>query len=111
MIYGRNGALRSYTYSELSKPRERKPTEIGPIGDFWRVWRGDATINGNQLTMNVEGGKPRVIDLKNPQALPPLEAGDDAKKTPKTAEELEKKLSEPEAKELQEKDKKGNIVD
>jgi hypothetical protein len=70
----RPGVLRSYTYKELSKPRERKPEEIGPIGDFWRVWRGDATIKGNLLTIAIEGGKPRVIDLKNPQDLPPLDA-------------------------------------
>lgn len=72
VIYGRGGAVRTYTYNELSKPRERKPDEIGPIGDFWRVWRGDATINGNVLTIHVEGGKPCVIDLKNPGDLPKL---------------------------------------
>lgn len=111
VIYGRNGTLRSYTYRELSKPRERNPEEVGPIGDFWRVWRGDATINGDVLTIHVVGGKPRVIDLKNPQALTPLETGDEAEKVPQTEKELEKKLSEREAKEMQEKDKKGNISD
>jgi hypothetical protein len=69
----RPGVLRSYTYSELSKPRQRKPDEIGPIGDFWRVWRGEATIKGNVLTIDIEGGMPRVIDLRNPQDLPALE--------------------------------------
>lgn len=76
-IYGRGGLARSYTYNELSKPRERKPDEIGPIGDFWRVWRREATIKGNILTLEVEGGKPRLIDLRNPQDLPPLEGADE----------------------------------
>lgn len=99
VIYGRSGAERTYSYNELSKPRERKPEEVGPIGDFWRVWRGDATINGNLLTINVEGGKTRVIDLKNPQALPPLEAGNETEKAPQTREEMEKMLREREIKE------------
>lgn len=91
VIYGRAGVTRSYTYNQLSKPRERKPDEIGPIGDFWRVWRDDATIHGNLLTINVAGGKPCVIDLRNPQDLPPLEAGN-AEKAPQTPEEMGKNL-------------------
>jgi len=73
-IYGRAGLKRTYTYNQLSKPRERKPDEVGPIGDFWRVWREKATLKGNVLTIDVEGSNPRVIDVTNPQDLPPLEA-------------------------------------
>ena len=69
VIYGRDGAKRTYTYKELSKPHKPKPDTIGPIGDFWRIWRGDAGIDGNQLTIHVEGGKPRIINLKNPQPV------------------------------------------
>jgi hypothetical protein len=75
----RPGVARSYTYKKLSRPRERKPGEIGPIGDFWRVWRGDATIKGDTLTINVEGGKPVVIDLVNPPEIPVQQAANDAK--------------------------------
>jgi hypothetical protein len=93
VIYGRSGAERTFTYNELSKPRERKPEEIGPIGDFWRVWRSDATINGNLLTINIEGGESRVIDLKNPQALSPPQVDKDtdheSEKAPHTRGGLE----------------------
>lgn len=64
VIYGRDGARRIFTYRQLSKPRKLGEDEIGPIGDFWRIWRGDAAIKGNLLTIAVEGGDPRTIDLK-----------------------------------------------
>jgi hypothetical protein len=72
-IYGRFGAKRTYSYRELSQPRKPEPGTIGPVGDFWRIWRGDTSIDGNMLTIYVEGGKPRVIDLKNPQPVSQLE--------------------------------------
>jgi len=70
-IYGRFGAKRTYSYRELSQPRKPEPGTIGPVGDFWRIWRSEATSDGNKLTIRVEGGPPRVIDLKNP---PPVTA-------------------------------------
>jgi hypothetical protein len=86
----RPGIKRSYTYRQLSKPRERKPDEVGPIGDFWRVWRGGATIKENILTINVEGAEPVVIDLVNPPDLPAQQpankASDEAKDTQKPGE-------------------------
>ncbi|QTN32632.1 hypothetical protein HZ994_09895 [Akkermansiaceae bacterium] len=64
VIYGRDGARRIFTYRQLSTPRKPGEDEIGPIGDFWRLWRDDATIKGNLLTIQVEGRKTQVIDLK-----------------------------------------------
>ena len=67
VIYGREGAKRIYTYRQLSTPRKLGVDEIGPIGDFWRVWRSSASISKNLLTIAVEGGEPRTIDLKTGQ--------------------------------------------
>lgn len=74
----RPGIKKSYTYRQLSKPRVRKPDEIGPIGDFWRVWHVDATVKDDILTINVEGGKPVVIDLANPPEIPFPQAANEA---------------------------------
>jgi hypothetical protein len=65
VIYGRNGARRIFTYRQLSTPRKPGKDEVGPIGDFWRLWRDEATIKGNLLTIQVEGRETQVIDLKN----------------------------------------------
>jgi hypothetical protein len=93
-IYGRDGAKRTYTYAEISKPKKPAPGTIGPIGDFWRIWRGEATIKGDLLTIAVEGGKPLVIDLKNPKAVPPHEekkkATDENKEAPQAGNACER---------------------
>jgi hypothetical protein len=65
VIYGRDGARRIFTYRQLSTPRKPGEDETGPVGDFWRVWRGDASVKGNLLTIEVEGSETQVIDLKN----------------------------------------------
>ncbi len=65
VIYGRDGARRIFTYRQLSTPRKLGEDEIGPIGDFWRIWRGEASMKGDILTISVEGGPPRSIDLSS----------------------------------------------
>ncbi len=44
-----------YTYSQLGKPRVYRYREVGPIGDFWRVWRGDVDVKPDGLHIQVEG--------------------------------------------------------
>lgn len=90
VIYGREGARRTFSYREISLPRKRNEDEIGPVGDFWRVWRGDASLNGYLLTINGEGRKPSVIDLQAAKLLT-LHEGVPATDTPTTSAASEPK--------------------
>ena len=91
VIYGREGARRTFCYREISIPRKRNEDEVGPVGDFWRVWRGDASLNGNLLTIKGEGRKPSVIDLQSAKLLTLHEAVP-AMDAPTTCEASDRKL-------------------
>jgi hypothetical protein len=73
VIHGREGVRGTFSYRELSVPRKLRGDEVGPIGDFWRLWRGEATLKGNLLTIDVEGRKPCVIDLQTAKLKAPPE--------------------------------------
>ena len=106
VIYGRDGARRIFTYNELSKPRKRGDQEMGPIGDFWRVWRGDVTLKGNLLTIEVEGGKPCVIDLQSARLTTTADAAgakpSEAAEPSPTRDETEKRLRDADERMLRE---------
>lgn len=91
VIYGREGARQTFSYRELSIPRKRNEDEVGPVGDFWRIWRGDASLNGNLFTINGEGREPSVIDLQSAKLLT-LHEGAPATDTPTTSEASERKV-------------------
>jgi hypothetical protein len=91
VIYTREGARRTFSYRELSIPRKRNEDEVGPVGDFWRVWRGDASLNGNLLTIHGEGREPSVIDLQAAK-LVTLHEEAPATDTPTPAEASEEKV-------------------
>jgi hypothetical protein len=90
VIYGREGVRATFSYRELSTPRNRGEREVGPIGDLWRVWRSDATLKGNLLTIKVEGRKPCDIDLQTAK-LETLPAGAHDTEPALAPEEEEKK--------------------
>jgi hypothetical protein len=90
VIYQREGARRTFSYRELSLPRKRHEKEVGPIGDFWRIWRGDVSLNGNLLTIHGEGRKPSVIDLQAAKLMT-LHKGSSATDTQTTIAAPEKK--------------------
>jgi len=41
LIFNPRGLQASMTYNQLSTPRKYHDREIGPIGEFWRIWRED----------------------------------------------------------------------
>ncbi len=53
-IFNSNGLQKTYSYREISIPRKYHPNEMGPIGDFWRIWRGSVTIQQGFLVIHTE---------------------------------------------------------
>jgi len=52
-----------YSYLKLSIPRNYRGDEVGPIGEFWRVWRKDVKTvkDGSYLIIHTEGKPIRPI--------------------------------------------------
>ena len=60
MIYSPDGVVLKKTFPEVSNPV--KSDGSGPIGDFWRVWRGAiANLGEDVISIAVKG---RSEDLK-----------------------------------------------
>jgi len=63
-VYSSRGVALERTFAELGNPRPYRQDEIGPIGDFWRIWRGEVTRKGEVISIPVEGReKSFEIDL------------------------------------------------
>lgn len=63
-VHSSVGVALKKTFAELGTPRPYKNDEIGPIGDFWRIWRGEVTRKGEVISIAVEGReKPIEIDF------------------------------------------------
>ncbi len=45
-------------------PHFKRRGEVGPIGHFLRVWRGDAFQDGDTVTVDVSGRKPLPLNLR-----------------------------------------------
>jgi hypothetical protein len=75
VVYSPDGVLLKKTFAEVSIPA--KPVGPGPIGDFWRVWRGTKiTQKDDVISIAVEGrNEDFKIDLANIKKL--LEAEQD----------------------------------
>lgn len=66
VVYSAKGEAVSRTYAEASKPRAYKDHEIGPIGDFWRIWREmEITREGDVVTIKAAGKGDFVVDLSD----------------------------------------------
>ena len=61
IIIRKNGQQTTYEYNEISNPRPINwyKGEIGPIGDFWRIWYSNdgngILTNGNIITVDTIG--------------------------------------------------------
>ena len=81
VVYSPDGVLVRKTFAEVSAPI--KPVGPGPIGDFWRVWRGTKiTQKDDVISIAVKGkNEAFTIDLskiKNLQATEQAGAGQSA---------------------------------
>jgi hypothetical protein len=65
VVYSSECVALKKSYGEISTPRPYNKGEVGPIGDFWRIWRGeDITRKEEVILIPVEGrDKPFEIDL------------------------------------------------
>lgn len=72
VVYSPDGVLVRKTFAEVSAPI--KPAGPGPIGDFWRVWRGTKiTREDDVISIPVEGkNEDFKIDLSKTKKLTAL---------------------------------------
>ena len=75
VIYSPDGVILKKTFAEVSNPV--KPEGPGPIGDFWRVWRGTKiTQKDDVISIAVEGKNEDLkIDLSKIKTLQGAEQG------------------------------------
>lgn len=70
VVYSSDGVAFKKTFAELGTPRPYHKGEIGPIGDFWRIWREDVTRKEEVVSIPVEGReKPFEIDFSKIEEL------------------------------------------
>ena len=76
VVYSPDGVLLKKTFAEVSIPV--KPVGPGPIGDFWRVWRGTKiTQKDDVISIAVKGKNEEfTIDLSKIKKLLEAERGD-----------------------------------
>ena len=72
IVYSRDGIAVSHSYRDLCNPKRRLPWDIGPIGNFWRVWRKESGMSGDTITINTVGFGTKKI-LLTPQGLGTVE--------------------------------------
>lgn len=63
IIYSEHSSPTEWTYDAVSIPRIYKENEIGPIGEFWRIWRGSASNQDGTIIIKTEGKEPMAISL------------------------------------------------
>ena len=99
-VYSKSGAAFEKTFAELGTPRAYRKDEIGPIGDFWRIWRGDVSRKGEVISIEVEGReKSFEIDFSKIEELQKAEqggAGQPATRSELDSQGSDKTQSEPE---------------
>ncbi len=59
VIFNDHGETVRISYADASKPRKYRYREVGPIGDFWRIWRNDIEQNEEGIIVQPEG-KPKI---------------------------------------------------
>jgi len=65
-IYTKNGLEKSFSYSQLSKPRRSRKGDTGPEESYWRVWRDEPVIvENNQIIISVFGKEKKIIDMSS----------------------------------------------
>lgn len=76
VVYSADGVIVKKTFADVSNPI--KPEGPGPIGDFWRVWRGtEITQKDDVISIAVKGkNEDFTIDLSKIKKLQKVEQGD-----------------------------------
>ncbi len=64
VVYGAKGIVSQWTFRQVGNPRSYRPQEVGPIGDFWRVWRDAAVADKETIHYALPEQKKLTIDLK-----------------------------------------------
>lgn len=56
LIFTPDGLAAKHSYLQLTTPRKYRSHEVGPIGDFWRIWRGEAFLKHGSLQIDTVKG-------------------------------------------------------
>lgn len=62
-IFDWKGIKRIYSYQDISIPRKYKPDEMGPIGDFWRIWHTAIIVKNEAVIIQMDTGSDMEITL------------------------------------------------
>jgi len=62
-IFDSKGLQKTYSYREISIPRKYHNNEMGPIVDFWRIWRGNVSTDKGYLVIPTEGKGVKRINM------------------------------------------------
>ncbi len=63
VVFDWHGVKRFYSFDDVSKLRKRGPREVGPIGEFWRVWYESIEVTDDAVTITVAGGGAVEVSL------------------------------------------------
>jgi hypothetical protein len=65
IVYNTDGTLFEYSYREVSKPRKYNKGEVGPIGNFWRIWYEEISYKDETIIIKAPNNKVKVISLSD----------------------------------------------
>lgn len=63
VIYGATGEVAKMTFRQVGDARRYRRREIGPIGEFWRVWREAVAHTGETVEIKTPSGRKLAVDL------------------------------------------------
>ena len=83
IIFSADGEILRKSFSEVSTPRRYQRGEVGPIGDFWRIWRGKIEQENDLVKIEVAGRNTlAIIDFSNLASSGRAEEKPPARRTP-----------------------------
>lgn len=65
VIYGAKGEVSRMTFRQVGDARRYRRREIGPIGEFRRVWSESVAQTGETVEIKTPSGRKLVVDLAN----------------------------------------------
>lgn len=63
VIYSAKGVVVEWTFNQVGGARRYNAGEIGPIGDFWRIWREEVNQTGDVVQIVTPSKKRVTLDL------------------------------------------------
>lgn len=63
------GVKRFYSCKEITEPRKYRADEVGPIGDFWRIWYESIEKKKNSILIETSQGNRVEISLESGELL------------------------------------------